>query len=73
MGYSEPSSHAEGVFDSGNGWSKRFHPRRRHAAWFSIIRVKGAHWELAANDAAAPTVSEQSVRACGGDIGSSPR
>ena len=28
--------------------SRRYHPRRRRAAWFSIIRANGAHRELGA-------------------------
>ena len=39
--------HAEGVFLSESGWSKRYHPRRRRVVWFSIIRAKGARRELA--------------------------
>jgi len=39
--------HAEGVCESGVGWEKRYHPRRRRAGWFSIIRRRrgaGVGW-----------------------------
>ena len=44
------------------GWKdEQYHPRRRRAGWFSIIRAGGAFTEVA-----------RCVRACNGDIRSTP-